>query len=77
MSRKVIAVAVVLLTLWFGVIPGWGQAGDVEEANQLSQKLIQLYQQGNYTEAARIGEQVLAIIRKKLRPGPPQYRDSP
>ena len=50
---------VVFLTLCLGVAAIWGQTGDVEEAKRLDQEVIQLYQQGKYAEAARLGERAL------------------
>jgi tetratricopeptide (TPR) repeat protein len=72
MNRKVIAAAVVLLTLLLMVSRGWGQTEDVEEAKRLQRQADQLYQQGNYTEAASLGERVLTILEKALGPDHPE-----
>ncbi|MBW1943327.1 MAG: tetratricopeptide repeat protein, partial [Deltaproteobacteria bacterium] len=50
-------------------------AGDIREAEKLTQQMIQLYQQGKYAEAARIGERVL-MIRKKIH-GDDHYETAP
>ncbi len=71
MGQKVIAAAAVLLTLLLMVSPGRGETEDVEEAKRLQQQLLQLYQQGNYAEAAHLGERVLAILEKALGPDHP------
>lgn len=34
---------------------------NIEEAERLDQQLFQLYNQGNYTEAAQLGERVLVL----------------
>lgn len=67
MIWKVIG-TIVFLTFYFGICPGWGQTGDLEEVKRLNQQLVQFYQQGNYAQAALLGEEVLAILEKALGP---------
>jgi tetratricopeptide (TPR) repeat protein len=66
-----IAAMVVLLVLCLGTSAGWGQTGTVEEAERLNKQLIQLYRQGNYAEAVRLGERALAIWEKVRGPEHP------
>jgi tetratricopeptide (TPR) repeat protein len=70
MGWKIAAMAV-LLALCLGISAGWGQTGTADEAQRLNQQLIQLYHQGNYAEAARLGERALAIREKVLGPEHP------
>ena len=67
---------VVFLTLCFGATGSWGQIGYLEEAERLNRQLLQLSEQGKYTEAARLGVRALAIREKVLGPNHPDTATS-
>ncbi|MFC1813781.1 tetratricopeptide repeat protein [Thermodesulfobacteriota bacterium] len=52
------------LLIIFIFLVGPSAAGDIKEAEELTQRMILLYQHGDYAEAARIGEHVLMIRRE-------------
>jgi CHAT domain-containing protein/Tfp pilus assembly protein PilF len=66
-----VAVALVFLTLCFGVVTVWGYTNELQEAGRLEQQRDQLQAEGKYTDAVRFGEQVLAIREKTLGPDHP------
>ena len=48
-----------------------GQTADWEEAERLKEQMVQFSQQGNYAEAARLGEEAVIIREKALGPEHP------
>ena len=50
-----------------------GKTGDLEEAQALNEKVVQLYQQGRYREALPLAQRALEIREKVL--GPEQHPD--
>lgn len=53
-----------LLILWLFCIAPMAWADDVDEANRLNARIADLYRQGDYAGASRIGERVLAIFEQ-------------
>jgi tetratricopeptide (TPR) repeat protein len=55
-------VSLSLLMLWQFCLPLSARAEDLDEANRLNSELADLYRQGNYAGASKIGERVLIIF---------------
>ncbi len=51
--------------------PGWSDEYSLQKANELSQEVLRLYQQGQYDEAIPLAERILAIREKDLGPEHP------
>ncbi|MDH5649993.1 MAG: tetratricopeptide repeat protein [Gammaproteobacteria bacterium] len=65
-----------LLTILLITVTGDTSAGELAEADKLTDQLIELSKQGKYPEAVRIGKKVLAIYEKSLGPEYPSTATS-
>ncbi|MEN9215954.1 MAG: tetratricopeptide repeat protein, partial [Gloeomargarita sp. HHBFW_bins_162] len=52
------------------------QSAELQEAERLNQKVIQLYNQGRYSEAIPLAQRSLAILEKALGPDHPDVATS-
>ena len=59
------------LFMCFSAFPALAQQGELERAEELNQKVLELYRQGRYTEAIPIAREVLAITEKASGPKHP------
>ena len=63
-------IAALLIGL-FLVVPHAASAQGLDEATALNQQVIQLYNQGRYSEAIPLAQRTLAIVEKALGPNHP------
>jgi len=59
-------IALPVLTAFPGAL--YSQENELEKANTINQKVVQLYKQGRYTEALPLAQQILEIRKKALGP---------
>jgi CHAT domain-containing protein/Tfp pilus assembly protein PilF len=75
MVRRRLALLVCFLT--FLPVLGWAQDREaLERANQLNQQVVQLYQQGKYTQAIPLAKEALRIREQALGPTHPAVATS-
>ena len=60
-----------LAVLSIVALPIFSCTDKAEEAKKLNQQMIRLDKQGKYSEAAKIGEQILVIVEKSQGPDHP------
>ena len=75
-KQYVVLISVPIFYLFTVVSISFAQVETLKRAKQLNQQVIQLYQQGKYTEAVLIAKEVLAIREKALGPDHPDVAQS-
>jgi uncharacterized membrane protein YccF (DUF307 family) len=77
-ARTLNIIAVLLVGFWLAVphvaLGQSSSVGDTVDADALNQQIIQLYNQGRYSEAIPLAQRALAIREKALRPDHPDCR---